>query len=748
MSVGSPLPLLDIPHLSLDDDQTIRDASPDGDTNPPPTTTTAKTTFESLPQELIELIAFSLCAQVPLGPPTSLFPLLLVSRRFYTVLGPRNDGFYADLFKARFDWRSIERRWTTMHNIEEQREKRALLDGIIASSSEQHRENVMPMRPDDDLKLHFGSFTRPGSPSSDHQLIPVESSPWRALTNRDYAIEFRRRCTVLNRMRTAAITGVIPPNSSRPSSPRLEPLASTTTLSSGHGNATHQHQYKSTLGEPDDLTQNLWTCYLMLIENDSRNLDHLIEYACLRTYTRLFYKHSLLSEAMRPGWPRQSAGRGLGLWIGWLGGDDVATETTRENDERFFVLKPYVFGAHKFDAFHVPWTITNLPVTPKTHPITSAPTDPFFADLRPRTMAQTIVHMGRRIEMAPPVLAHAAIFSFFFRVEQDPARVDDLMNVSVGGAAASAFHMGPQPGAIMGGAGALATVKPAKTSRPILSSRIHDHDFIRLASCVDPYSSPGLPTLSCRSKISGSWEGRFSFFDFDSYRDMLGGRIRSLYEGPFGDQPQVWKIEEKVVRVKKGEKKGGKGPLLNAGFEPGQPGPRLSQSPPPASATTLPSSTTGGGSTDAGGDSIMTSTAPRQAGARRKSIDGPGDWFSEQQRTNKRPRSVQEDVFEEEENDNEGFVISDDDGDYEILLTGSGHSAWGQFRLKGRVRAYDGMFSITKEYESDSIGRESRGRWLYRGYNVGGNLVGRWRDTHTPQDLSGYEGTFLMTRRA
>lgn len=64
------------------------------------------------------------------------------------------------------------------------------------------------------------------------------------------------------------------------------------------------------------------------------------------------------------------------------------------------------------------------------------------------------------------------------------------------------------------------------------------------------------------------------------------------------------------------------------------------------------------------------------------------------------------------------------------------------------MRAYDGLFSITKEYESDSIGRESRGRWLYRGYNVGGNLVGRWRDTHTPQDLNGYEGTFLVSSLA
>lgn len=43
-----------------------------------------------------------------------------------------------------------------------------------------------------------------------------------------------------------------------------------------------------------------------------------------------------------------------------------------------------------------------------------------------------------------------------------------------------------------------------------------------------------------------------------------------------------------------------------------------------------------------------------------------------------------------------------------------------------------------------------RGRWLYRGYLVGnahGNLAGRWRDTLSPPDVSGYEGCFAMNRR-
>ncbi|KAK4698759.1 hypothetical protein P7C70_g7510, partial [Phenoliferia sp. Uapishka_3] len=225
---------VDIPHLSLDSpppNDLLPSVGPRQPCHPP------LPPFLTLPNELIELIAFALCDQVPLGPPTTLAPLLLVNRHFYDVLGPRNDGFYSDLFKQRFDWKSVERRWTTMRNAEDKREKRSLLDGVT-------------VRPDDALKLTYGSFTRPSSPSD----VPHSTSPWRPLTSRDYAIEFKRRCVVLTRMRTAAQTGVIPPNSSRPSSPRLEPLSAP-----GH--------YKSSLGEPDDLTQNLWTCYLMLLEN-------------------------------------------------------------------------------------------------------------------------------------------------------------------------------------------------------------------------------------------------------------------------------------------------------------------------------------------------------------------------------------------------------------------------------------------------------------------------------------------------
>ncbi|RDB17639.1 hypothetical protein Hypma_001088 [Hypsizygus marmoreus] len=81
----------------------------------------------------------------------------------------------------------------------------------------------------------------------------------------------------------------------------------------------------------------------------------------------------------------------------------------------------------------------------------------------------------------------------------------------------------------------------------------------------------------------------------------------------------------------------------------------------------------------------------------------------------------------------------------DIIITGEGHSAWGQFNLIGRVRPCDGFVSLSKEYVDGD-----RGKWLYRGYlvgNVNGNLAGRWRDTLTPTDMQGYEGCFAMSRR-
>lgn len=36
----------------------------------------------------------------------------------------------------------------------------------------------------------------------------------------------------------------------------------------------------------------------------------------------------------------------------------------------------------------------------------------------------------------------------------------------------------------------------------------------------------------------------------------------------------------------------------------------------------------------------------------------------------------------------------------DTLITGSGHSAWGPFTLRGRVRPWDGLVTVLKDYSS------------------------------------------------
>jgi len=92
----------------------------------------------------------------------------------------------------------------------------------------------------------------------------------------------------------------------------------------------------------------------------------------------------------------------------------------------------------------------------------------------------------------------------------------------------------------------------------------------------------------------------------------------------------------------------------------------------------------------------------------------------------------------------------------DTIITGSGHSAWGPFTIRARVRAWDGLVSVIKDYSSsdqvtsisDNEGGHDRGRWLYRGYvYAGGHWVGRWRDTVTELQFCGYEGAFALRAR-
>jgi hypothetical protein len=362
---------------------------------------------------------------------------------------------------------------------------------------------------------------------------------------------------------------------------------------------------------------------------------------------------------------------------------------------------------------------------------------PFKADLTPKPRGTMVSYYGQQIQLSPPVLSHAAILRFFKREEEDDDEDEDEERAGHNGVASpfTSLNIGsnnlnqilhlqnerrsnsnrtrPQP----------EVPDPAKAGflfptphSSISTSASHDRDWKRLTSCYDPTICKGMNVRDWRNAFDGCWEGNFSFFEFEAFKEMLAGHSRALYEGPFGEQAQVWKLTETFVRPKKAKpqkepevaieadvemedqdddgsvtgsnprakRDKGKGradtgnrglplhgPATNAGFP-----------------TDVPTPTSAGLATPSAEEYTLNETIKQQVAA----IEGY-------------------EIVPPAELD-EAIDNDDEEKGLEILLTGTGHSAWGRFILKGRVRAWDGMATLVKEYAvslTSSVGRRFYG---------------------------------------
>lgn len=177
-----------------------------------------------------------------------------------------------------------------------------------------------------------------------------------------------------------------------------------------------------------------------------------------------------------------------------------------------------------------------------------------------------------------------------------------------------------------------------------MPSIYHDREWQRNSVCQDPHSSSGLPPLTFWGELKGVWRGKFLFYDFEQYRRVLSGDMRVVYTGPFAAQEVEMQLQETVIRVRKGEE-GGEGPMLTAGY-PGY-----------------------------------------------DDEDGEGDEEASENDEQRRIRQGygHEVVVDPEEADEEGWTK-------EILVSGRAKTDWGWARLRGRIRAWDGLVVILFNY--------------------------------------------------
>ncbi|KAF9555742.1 hypothetical protein CPC08DRAFT_820884 [Agrocybe pediades] len=515
----------------------------------------------TVPQEVLEHIAFYAGTDTLLGPPSSLLPLLSCNRTVHDGLSfSSNPYLYARIFHHKFD--------------------------VSAP------------------------LARLGSDR---------------LSSKALAHELRRRCLVLKRLRS-----------------RMD-------------SKTRGAQRQEAGDDGITLQDLLLTSYIMLLENEGKNKQQLLDFGGMKGWIKEFWfdQHgaSYAIYNIRIGrWPARGTETALAMWIYWflLKGDEYRRSIHEGVESPINIIKAMALGAHLYDLTNVPWT-------------------DFEPSLRDERPSADVVLYGESIQIVPPPLATPAILSFLTLVNS--ARSIPLTP--------SDAPLPDQPYREWDSEWARCFVKPKRD----------------ITECFRPGS------------IEGIWEGFFTYTEFTAYAGMLAGAAPTIIQkGVVGRHQQTWKLREYHLLA-----------------------PDHSDS-------------------DSGIDLDVDAVHPLPPGDPLRSYFPIGTQIREhfdglmvENPRTREVRSYKHGSLPINASSEEQQRVKD------IIITGEGHSAWGQFNLVGRVRPCDGFISLSKDYVDGD-----RGKWLYRGYLVGnanGNFAGRWRDTLSPADVAGYEGCFAMSRR-
>jgi hypothetical protein len=232
-----------------------------------------RVSFDSIPQEVLENIAFYAVASNPVGPPRELAPLLLVNRRLHAALSSAsNPHLHSRIFACKFDAAALVRR------------------------------------------------LGPG-----------------AATARKLAAELRRRCVQLERLRarvgctvgeltetTTSSDGGGGDGSNNNKNKKKEKKKRNSDGGGGDGKGEGG-------AGGDEMTEEgmralhemLWTAYVMMLENDGKNERQLREYAHLDDWLRAFWfaENGASFARLEIGdnsWPPYNDLADVSMWLFWF----------------------------------------------------------------------------------------------------------------------------------------------------------------------------------------------------------------------------------------------------------------------------------------------------------------------------------------------------------------------------------------------------------------------------------------------
>ncbi|KAG8939564.1 hypothetical protein FRC00_013801 [Tulasnella sp. 408] len=291
----------------------------------------------------------------------------------------------------------------------------------------------------------------------------------------------------------------------------------------------------------------------------------------MQSYLDAYVNVFLIRRAKQYDYQNETVNSSLAIGIAYLLEDEatIAKESISQVETFTGLIRPFVFGAHRYDSYFAPWSIFDLPVTAPPEQQNNGASNngnnrlppryrdrqfaPYMAsDLDLQDNSQPVTCLSRQLLMCAPILTLSAINSYFTRVDYH-----FRMRPAIAAAAAAGHHptntgAGPAP-AVMPSAPAVVAPRISTDVNYYATtddSTVYDGDFRRLTSCLNPYikSLPPGESFYPPGTFAGVWEGRFTFLEFDQYRDMLVGfklpPIVKVDELLSGQQPQVWKVNE------------------------------------------------------------------------------------------------------------------------------------------------------------------------------------------------------------
>lgn len=432
---------------------------------------------------------------------------------------------------------------------------------------------------------------------------------------------------------------------------------------------------------------DLWTLYLMLLEDEGRNMRHMREWARLHEWLRKYWSKVIRSDdndSLRttPSWGKDWAGdteqNALAMWLFWF-----LLDPSQNTDDSVMsaVLKVIALGASKYRISIPSWTRFDSS-SPPSHPFRVSP---------PQLRGFTYIRPTLRL-CVPPLVA-PAILSYFALLNSQPEA-----------------HVVPN---------LLGMDQLLRPALPTLAKEERDAEWLRIKALgrtlLYPQDSrvPSVKMALKPGSIAGMWEGMFIYTEFHMFTATMVADVPPsfLERSGIAQHRQTWRLQEhhllrprnapNTLTVERAAF--ASGPDMETDAHSALSGYFVAQTRLVKSTSRLTLEVTTPGKT------ALTYNTWTEAGY--VGLDG----------------------------ETEEYEVED------VIVTGEGHSAWGQFQLLGRVRPCDGFMNLRKTYLNSD-----RGQWLYRGFLVGGeqgNISGRWRDTMSEDELGGYEGCFFLGRR-